>query len=153
MPQLGNFVRGGGVMATRAGRGESTIVALRVEHLPENPQRLADANVAQDGIAAVQIGATDLAGTSVPTVGMLKDEGIFAGRLIIAALDEGSLRGALRWCQTGSVAFVSPNSIKACSRLVPVLGILNDAVVLACRADRPRARAAGADRRRRSLRL
>jgi hypothetical protein len=98
MPQLGNFVRGGGVMAARAGRGEgSTIIALRVEHLPDNPQRLADAIVAQDGIAAVQIGATDLARTSVPTVdeGMLKDEGIFAGLLlIIAALDEGSLRGA-----------------------------------------------------------
>jgi hypothetical protein len=58
MPQLGNFVRGGVVMAARAGRGEgSTIVALRVEHLPDNPQRLADAIVAQDGIAAVQIGA------------------------------------------------------------------------------------------------
>jgi hypothetical protein len=100
-------------------------------------------------------GATDLARTSVPTVEklMLKDEGIFAGLLIIAALDEGSLRGALRKRQTGSVALVSPKSIKACSRLMPVLGILNDAVVLACRADRPRDRAAGADRRRRSLRL
>ena len=32
MPQLGNFIRGGGVMAARAGRGEgSTIVALRIE--------------------------------------------------------------------------------------------------------------------------
>ena len=40
---------------------------------------------------------------------MLKDEGIFAGLLIIAALDEGSLRGALRRRQTGSVALVSPN--------------------------------------------
>ena len=82
MPQLGNFIRGGGVMAARAGRGEgSTIVALRIEQLPDNPQRLADAIVALDGIAAVQIGVTDLARTSVPTVekGMRKDEGIFAG--------------------------------------------------------------------------
>jgi hypothetical protein len=50
----------------------------------------------------------------VPTVeeGMLKDEGIFAGLLIIAALDEGSLRGALRRRrrQTGSVVLVSPKS-------------------------------------------
>ena len=59
---------------------------------------LADAIVASDGIAAVQIGVTDLARTSVPTVekGMRKDEGIFAGLVIIEALDEASLRGALR---------------------------------------------------------
>ena len=47
MPQLGNFIRGGGVMAARAGRGEgSTIVALRIAGLPGNPQLLADAIVA-----------------------------------------------------------------------------------------------------------
>jgi hypothetical protein len=99
MPQLGNFVRGGGVMTARAGRGEgSTIVALRIERLPEKSQQLAEAIVAQDGIAAVQIGATDLTRTSVPTVekGMRKDEGIFAGLVIIEALDAASLRGALR---------------------------------------------------------
>jgi hypothetical protein len=99
MPQLGNFVRGGGVMAARAGRGEgSTIVALRIEQLPENPQALADGIVALDGIAAVQIGVTDHARTSVPTVekGMRQNEGIFAGLLIIEALDEASLRSALR---------------------------------------------------------
>jgi hypothetical protein len=99
MPLLGNFIRGGGVMATRAGRGEgATIVALRIERLPNNPQLLAAAIVASDGIAAVQIGVTDLARTSVPTVekGMRKDEGIFAGLVIIEALDEAALRGALR---------------------------------------------------------
>ncbi|MBR1199225.1 hypothetical protein JQ634_27345 [Bradyrhizobium sp. AUGA SZCCT0240] len=99
MPRLGNFIRGGGVMTARAGRGEgSTIVALRIERLPEKPQAFADALVALDGIAAVQIGVTDLARTSVPTVekGMRKDEGIFAGLLIIEALDEAALRGALR---------------------------------------------------------
>lgn len=99
MPLLGNFIRGGGVIAARAGRGEgATIAALRIERLPGNPQPLAAAIVAMDGIAAVQIGATDLARTSVPTVekGMRKDERIFAGLVIIEALDEGSLRGALR---------------------------------------------------------
>jgi hypothetical protein len=99
MPQLGNFIRGGGAMAARAGRGEgATIVAVRIERPPDNPQRLADIIVAEDGVAAVQIGATDLARTSVPTVekGMRKDEGIFAGLVIIEALDESSLRGALR---------------------------------------------------------
>ena len=99
MPQLGNFVRGGGIIAARAGRGEgSAIVALRIEHLPEPPRRLADAIVALDGIAAVQIGATDRARTSVPTVekGMRQQEGVFAGLLIIEALDEASLRSALR---------------------------------------------------------
>ena len=99
MPRLGNFIRGGGVMAARAGRGEgSTIVALRIERLPEKSQQLADAIVASDGIAAVQIGATDIARTSVPTVekGMRKDEGVFAGLVVIEALDEAALRGALR---------------------------------------------------------
>ena len=99
MPRLGNFIRGGGVMTARAGRGEgSTNVALRIERVPENPRQFADALVALDGIAAVQIGATDLARTSVPTVekGMRKDVGIFAGLLIIEALDEAALRGALR---------------------------------------------------------
>jgi hypothetical protein len=99
MPQLGNFIRGGGVITARSGRGEgATIAALRIERLPDNPQRLAETIVAADGIAAVQIGATDLARTSVPTVekGMRKDERIFAGLVIIEALDEASLRGALR---------------------------------------------------------
>ncbi len=99
MPQLGNFVRGGGAVTARAGRGEgSTIVALRLERLPESPQRLADDTAALDGVAAVQIGATDIARTSVPTVekGMRKDEGVFAGLLLIEALDEPSLRAALR---------------------------------------------------------
>ena len=99
MPQLGNFVRGGGVVTARAGRGEgSIIVALRIERLPEAPQHLADAIAALDGVAAVQIGATDLARTSVPTVekGMRQHEGVFAGLLIIEALDEKSLLIALR---------------------------------------------------------
>jgi len=99
MPILGNFIRGGGVMAARAGRGEgSTAVALRLENLPKDPARLA-ADVADlDGIAAVQIGVTDLARTSVPTreKGMRKNEGVFAGLLLIEALDEASLRHALR---------------------------------------------------------
>jgi hypothetical protein len=99
MPQLGNFIRGGGVVTARAGRGEgATIVALRLERRPDNPQRLADDIAALDGIAAVQIGATDIARTSVPTVekGMRKDEGVFAGLLLIEALDQPSLRAALR---------------------------------------------------------
>jgi hypothetical protein len=109
MPQLGNFIRGGGVMAARAGRGEgSTIAALRLEQLPEAPQALADALVALDGIAAVQIGATDQARTQVPTVekGMRQQEGFFAGLLIIEALDDASLRSALR-----AAAEIVPQSI------------------------------------------
>lgn len=99
MPQLGNFIRGGGKLTAWAGRGEgSTIVALRLERLPKIPQRLADDIAALDGVAAVQIGATDIARTSVPTVekGMRKDEGVFAGLLLIEALDEASLRAAVR---------------------------------------------------------
>jgi hypothetical protein len=99
MPQLGNFVRGGGMVTARAGRGEgSTIVALRIEHLPEAPQRLADDIAALDGIAAVQIGVTDIARTSVPTIekGMRRQEAVFAGLVLIEALDEKALRSALR---------------------------------------------------------
>src|SRR4051812_6324563 len=98
MPQLGNFVRGGGVFTARAGRGEASMVAaLRIEHLAGEPQRLADPIAALDGIAAVQIGATDRARTSVPTAekGMRKQEGFFGGLLIIEALDEPTLRAAL----------------------------------------------------------
>src|SRR3954454_8368843 len=99
MPQLGNFIRGGGVMVARAGRGEgATIAALRIAQLPDDPQHLAAALVALDGIAAVQVGATDQARTSVPTAekGLRKQEGFFAGLLIVEALDEASLRSALR---------------------------------------------------------
>ncbi|TAI65537.1 hypothetical protein [Bradyrhizobium sp. Leo170] len=98
MPQLGNFIRGGGVMSARAGRGEgATIVALRIERLPASPQQFADSIAACDGIAAVQIGVTDIARTSVPTVekGMRRDEGLFAGIVIVEALDEASLKSAL----------------------------------------------------------
>jgi hypothetical protein len=111
MPQLGNFIRGGGVMAARAGRGEgATIAALRLEQLPDAPQALADALAALDGIAAVQIGVTDQARTQVPTVekGMRQREGFFAGLLIIEALDAASLRSALR-----AAAELAPQSIPA----------------------------------------
>jgi hypothetical protein len=109
MPQLGNFIRGGGVMSARAGRGEgSTIAALRLEQLPEAPQALADALAALDGIAAVQVGVTDQARTQVPTKekGMRQQEGFFAGLLIIEALDDASLRSALR-----AAAEIAPQSI------------------------------------------
>jgi hypothetical protein len=99
MPKLGNFMRGGGTMVARAGRGEgATVTALRIDKLPGNPQQLAEALVACDGIAAVQIGATDEARTSVPTTekGMRKDEGFFSGLLLIEALDVASLQAALQ---------------------------------------------------------
>ncbi len=99
MPKLGNFMRGGGIMVARAGRGEgATIMALRIQNLPEDPKKLAQALVACDGVAAVQIGATDEARTSVRTAekGMRKNEGFFAGLLLIEALDTASLQAALQ---------------------------------------------------------
>lgn len=99
MPKLGNFMRGGGVMVARAGRGEgATIMALRIETLPADAKKLAQALVACDGIAAVQIGATDEARTSVRTAekGMRTNEGFFAGLLLIEALDVASLQAALQ---------------------------------------------------------
>jgi hypothetical protein len=103
MPRLGNFMRGGGTMVARAGRGEgAAIMALRIEKQPENPQKLAEALVACEGIAAVQIGATDEARTSVPTTekGMRKEEGFFSGLLLIEALDLTSLQAALVQART-----------------------------------------------------
>jgi hypothetical protein len=99
MPLLGNFMRGGGSMIARAGRGEGAFIApLRIEKLPKQPEQLARALAECDGIAAVQIGATDEARTSVPTVekGMRKNEGFFAGLLIIEALDAASVQNAWR---------------------------------------------------------
>ncbi|MDE5441444.1 hypothetical protein GWG65_08260 [Bradyrhizobium sp. CSA207] len=99
MPRLGNFIRGGGSMIARAGRGEgATVLALRIEQLPGNPEGLANAIVGCDGVAAVQIGATDQARTSVPTVekGMRTAEGCFAGLLLIEALDAAAVQHAWR---------------------------------------------------------
>ena len=110
MPKLGNFVRGGGVMTARTGRGEGAfIVALRLEHLPESPERLAAEIAGLDGIAAVQIGVTDLARTSVKTVekGMRQHDVIFAGLMLIEALDQTSLRNAMR-----RVAEIAPNVLE-----------------------------------------
>lgn len=102
MPKLGNFMRGGGIMVARAGRGEgATIMALRIEKLPGDPQKLAEALVACDGVAAVQIGATDEARTAEK--GMRKNEGFFAGLLLIEALDMDSLQAALQ--QAREIAF------------------------------------------------
>ncbi len=86
-------------MMTRAGRGEGAIVlALRIEQLPNDPGGLANAIVGCDGVVAVQIGATDQARTSVPTIekGMRKSEGFFAGLLVIEALDEAAVQDAWR---------------------------------------------------------
>lgn len=103
MPRLGNFMRGGGVLMARAGRGEgATIMALRIDNLPADPQKLAESLVACDGVAAAQIGATDAARTSVPTTekGMRKNEGFFSGLLLIEALDLTSLQRALQHART-----------------------------------------------------
>src|SRR5882724_6082991 len=149
-------------MAVRAGRGEgATVVAMRLERLPESPQRLADAIVALDGVAAVQIGATDLARTSVPTIekDLRKDEGIFAGLLIIEALDEAALGGALRRAaEMAPELFGGVGEPEAYQGMFALDARIADreeknAVVLARRADRPRTRAACADRCRRGLRL
>jgi hypothetical protein len=99
MPLLGNFIRGGGVMVARAGRGEGALIAaLRLGHLPQGPSRLADQLARLDGIAAVQIGLTDRARTSVPTIekAMRQQDGFFLGILMIEALDRAALRAALR---------------------------------------------------------
>ena len=99
MPRLGNFIRGGGGMRARAGRGDgATVLAVRAEQQLDDAERLVNAVVACDGVVAVQVGATDGVRTSVPTVekGMRRNEGFFAGLLVIEALDETSVRDAWR---------------------------------------------------------
>src|SRR5438270_7047598 len=57
MPQLGNFIRGGGVMMARAGRGEGCIIAaLRMERVPAELQRLAAAIAGVGGFSGVRVG-------------------------------------------------------------------------------------------------
>jgi hypothetical protein len=105
MPRLGNFIRGGGRTMVRAGRGEgATIVPLRTQRHPADPDAFARAVSECDGVAAVQIGATDQARTSVPTVekSMRNREGSFAGLLLIEALDEIAVRDA--WRKAAGVA-------------------------------------------------
>jgi hypothetical protein len=105
MPRLHNFIRGGGSVTARAGRGEgATVMAVRLEQPLDDAEGLAAAIVASDGVAAVQIGATDRARTSVPTKekGMRSNDAFFAGLLIIEALDEASLRSA--WRKAGEAA-------------------------------------------------
>lgn len=99
MPRLGNFVRGGGNVTARAGRGEgATAMVLRIDRLPSDPSGFAKAIAGCDGVVAVQIGATDQARTSVPTVekGMRTSEGLFAGLLMIEALDETAIQAVRR---------------------------------------------------------
>jgi hypothetical protein len=99
MPRLGNFIRGGGVMKAGAGQGMGAVIcALRLENLPQDASHLAGELAGLDGIAAVRIGATDLARTSVKTVekGMRRNDVVFAGLLLIEALDQASLRNAIR---------------------------------------------------------
>ncbi|MCP3395154.1 hypothetical protein NLM27_41155 [Bradyrhizobium sp. CCGB12] len=71
---------------------------VRIERSPRDPGGLANAIARCDGVVAVQIGATDQARTSVPTIekGMRNSEGFFAGLLMIEALDEAAVRTAWR---------------------------------------------------------
>jgi len=105
MPRLRNFIRGGGSVTVRAGRGEgATLAAVRLAQPLADAEGFAAAIVACDGVAAVQVGVTDPARTSVPTKekGMRSGDASFAGLLMIEALDEASLRNA--WRRVGDVA-------------------------------------------------
>ncbi|MCK1545142.1 hypothetical protein IVA87_06685 [Bradyrhizobium sp. 147] len=105
MPRLGNFVRGGGNVTVRAGRGEGgTAMVLRIDRPPDDPAGFANAIAGCDDVVAVQIGATDQDRTSVPTVekGMRTSEGIFAGLLMVEALDETALQAA--WHKAAELA-------------------------------------------------
>lgn len=117
MPRLGNFIRGGGTILARSGRGEGAVVAaLRIAERPADPGHLARALAGCDGIAAVQIGATDAARTLVQTTekGMRSSEGFFAGLMLIEALDMACLQAALE-----KAAELAPDIIGRAGELEP----------------------------------
>ena len=106
MPKLGNFVRGGGAMTAGPDVARGLSSWPFVWNISGKSQRLAAEIAGLDGIAAVQIGVTDLARTSVKIVekGMRQHDVIFAGLMLIEALDQTSLRNAMR-----RVAEIAPN--------------------------------------------
>jgi hypothetical protein len=99
MPTLGNFARGGGRVAARAGTGQGGFVAaLKLDAATTaEGAALAPEGVAHDRIAAVQVLQTDHQRTAVQTSEKkLRDKDrSFDGLLIVEGLDAAAVRGAV----------------------------------------------------------
>lgn len=99
MPTLGNFARGGGRVAARAGTGQGGFVAaLKLDAATAaEGAALAQEGVAHDRIAVVQVLQTDHQRTQVKTneKTLRAEDRSFDGLLIVEGLDAKSVRAAL----------------------------------------------------------
>lgn len=99
MPILGNFVRGGGRVVAKAGRGRGcTLAALKLDGLTSLASDALMEDIAKgDRIVAAALLETDREQTSIQTreKRMRERDGSFAGLLLIEGLDEYAVSSAV----------------------------------------------------------
>jgi hypothetical protein len=99
MPRLGNFIRGGGRVAARAGIGGGGVVApvMLPEDASANGGTLVATLAQEDHIVAVRYLETDKKRTMIGTreKTMRGGDRTFAGLLLVEGLDEASVRAVL----------------------------------------------------------
>jgi hypothetical protein len=97
MPQLRNFVRGGGRIVASAGAGRGGFAAaLMLERIPPDSPSVVGNLAKADRVCCVTLMQTDQAKTGVATreKGMRKGDQSFAGLLLVDGLDEAAVTGA-----------------------------------------------------------
>ena len=96
---LGNFVRGGGRVAARAGAGQGAVLAaVKLDHLADIAGAATLENVVRDDrIVAAELLETneDLTAIQTREKGMRQRDQSFAGLLLIEGLDEQAVAAAL----------------------------------------------------------
>jgi hypothetical protein len=97
MPQLRNFVRGGGHVVATSGTGQGGFIVAQPLNTPANGLTLAASVIKSERISSVRVLATDHAQTSIKTreKGMRIDDRSFDGLLLIEGLDETAVRSAI----------------------------------------------------------
>jgi hypothetical protein len=99
MPQLRNFVRGGGRVAAAFGSGRGGLVAplrLGADDVPASAAIAAEI-ASHDRVTSVRVLATDSGRTAVQTTekGMRAGDRSFAALLLVEGLDAGAIRAAM----------------------------------------------------------
>jgi hypothetical protein len=99
MPQLRNFVRGGGTVAAAFGSGRGGLIApLRLGSDDVSAIAAVAAEIApNDRVTSVRLLATDTGRTAVRTIekGMRTEDRSFAALLLVEGLDAAAIRAAL----------------------------------------------------------
>jgi hypothetical protein len=99
MPNLGNFVRGGGRMVASSGIGQGGVVsALPLSHsLPDDREAIVSRLSRLDRVSAVRMFETDSAQTSIKTneKSIRARDRSFENLILIEGLDEAPVRAAL----------------------------------------------------------